>query len=190
MTQHRAPPPSPPSPLSCSAQSSLSSSSSSSSPTTAARQQQRWPKFGLRHRRVDLLFLVAVVLFALYGGADVGFVRFAAAQTTFTCAPGQFRGYTVPGRQSGQSWCTLFDSSVPNAPTDANVTSLTLCCGNCQLGSYNPNGVGPCTSCPTGRYQNATGQSSCRACEAGKYNNVLGATACFECPAGKCIDCL
>ncbi len=104
------------------------------------------------------------------------------------CSAGQFRGFTVPSQTAGQSWCTLWDSSVKNAPTDATVTSLTTCCGTCPVGTFNINGVGTCTSCPTGRYQNDTGASICRLCPAGKYNNVVGATACFDCPPGKPKD--
>jgi len=51
----------------------------------------------------------------------------------------------------------------------------------CAAGSYSPDGLPPCSPCPTGSYQDTFGQTSCRECPGSQTTELEGATAASHC---------
>lgn len=55
----------------------------------------------------------------------------------------------------------------------------------CQAGYYSTTGLGPCTPCNLGTYQDGQGQKQCKLCPANQYQDHTGQKACTACPSGQ-----
>ena len=56
----------------------------------------------------------------------------------------------------------------------------------CAAGSYSPDGLPPCSPCPTGSYQDTFGQTSCRECPGSQTTDLEEATTVLQCQGKTC----